>query len=311
MSKVSQSMAISSRIGFAEAIGCQIMWGLMPVFWRLLSGESALLVLASRMAWSAVFILLLCSVVRRVRFAYLLGKPAAVRTFLATGLITTMNWGVYIWATNSGHLLECSIGYYLCPLVNIAFGVVLFKERMTPAQKLAAALAAVGVAFFIATHGGVIWVSFALALTFAMYGAVKKRGGYPALPGMAVESLITGAIGAAALVVGLFVPSLWNVVPATPDSMAVSGSIVLALLVVAGILTAIPLLLYSAAANRIPMVAIGFIQYVSPTISLVLAVAFFGEEFTLAHGVCFGLVWLGIAAVGAETALRAKRENQE
>ena len=129
---------------------------------------------------------------------------------------------------------------------------------------------------------------------------MKKKGGYPALPGMALESLLTGLLGAAALAVGALAPWMWNLVPATPDFIAVaSPTLDFALLVGCGLLTAIPLLLYSAAANRISMTVLGFIQYVSPTIALVLAVAFFGEQFTPADAVCFALIWCGIAAVGA------------
>lgn len=305
-----QNQPALDRTGFLEGFFCQVIWGLMPLYWRLLSGESALLVLACRMAWSAVFIVLLSAFIKRARFGHLLRDRHACLTFLASGLITSVNWGVYIWAANSGHLLETSIGYYLCPLFNIFFGVALFKERMTPMQKLATVLAACGVTFFIANQGGAIWISFALALTFSSYGAVKKRAGYPALPGMGLESLITGVIGGSALMLGLAMPALWSIVPATPDSMAVSGQAATwALMVGAGILTAVPLLLYSAAANRIPMVVIGFLQYVGPTIALVLAVAFFGEAFTVAHGVCFGLVWIGIAAIAIE-AIRNSRTRK-
>ena len=302
--------ARSGRIGFLEGIGCHVVWGLMPVYWKLLSAVPALEVLSWRMVWSCVFVVLLCAFVKRTRFLHLFRDPRAVRTFLASGLIVTCNWGVYVWAANSGHLLETSIGYYLCPLCNIAFGLAVFKERLTPMQKLATALAAVGVTFFIVTHGGDIWIAFALALSFSAYGAVKKRGGYPALPGMAFESVLTGVLGTLAPAVGAVAPWLWQLTPATPDALAVtSPALAFGLLVGCGLLTAIPLLLYSAAANRISMTALGFIQYVSPTIALVLAVSLFGEAFTLAHAVCFACIWTGIAAVGVEGALSARKRR--
>lgn len=302
--------ARSGRIGFLEGIGCHVVWGLMPVYWKLLSAVPALEVLSWRMVWSCVFVVLLCVFVKRTRFLHLFRDPRAVRTFLASGLIVTCNWGVYVWAANSGHLLETSIGYYLCPLCNIAFGLAVFKERLTPMQKLATALAAVGVTFFIVTHGGDIWIAFALALSFSAYGAVKKRGGYPALPGMAFESVLTGVLGTLALAVGAVASWIWQLTPATPDALAVtSPALAFGLLVGCGLLTAIPLLLYSAAANRISMTALGFIQYVSPTIALVLAVSLFGEAFTLAHAVCFACIWTGIAAVGVEGALSTRKRR--
>ena len=298
----------TDRTGFLQALGCYLLWGVMPVYWKLLSAVPALEVLAWRMVWSAVAVVALCVLVKRTRFLYLFRDPRAVRTFLASGLIVTCNWGVYVWAANSGHLLETSIGYYLCPLCNIALGLIVFRERLSPMQKLATALAAVGVGYFMVVHGGSIWIAFALAITFSVYGAVKKKGGYPALPGMAFESLLTGMLGAAALAVGAVAPWVWQLTPATPDAIAVlSPAGDFALLIGCGILTAIPLLLYSAAANRVSMTVLGFIQYVSPTIALVLAVAFFGEQFTLAHGVCFALIWAGIAAVGVEAALGKRK----
>ncbi len=301
----------SERIGFMQGIGCHLVWGIMPIYWKLLSAIPALEVLSWRMVWSCVFVVLLCAFVKRTRFLHLLRDPRAVGTFLASGLIVTCNWGVYVWATNSGHLLETSIGYYLCPLCNIAFGLLVFKERLTPMQKLATVLAAAGVVFFMVVHGGDVWIALALAVSFSAYGAVKKKGGYPALPGMALESLLTGLLGAGALAVGAVAPWIWQVAPATPDFIAVtSPTLDFALLVGCGLLTAIPLLLYSAAANRISMTVLGFIQYVSPTIAMVLAVTFFGEQFTFAHGVCFALIWCGIAAVGIESAL-AKRKSPQ
>ena len=308
--EASDQAEASKRVGFLQGLGCHLVWGTMPLYWKLLSGVPALEVLSWRMVWSCVFVVLLCAFVKRTRFMHLFRDPRAVRTFLASGLIVTCNWGVYVWAANSAHLLETSIGYYLCPLCNITLGLIVFKERLTPMQKLATAMAAAGVAFFIAVHGGDIWIAFALAITFSAYGAVKKRGGYPALPGMAFESLLTGMLGVVALAAGAAAPWIWQLAPATPDALAVaSPTLDFALLVGCGLLTAIPLLLYSAAANRISMTMLGFLQYVSPTIALLLAAALFGETFTLAHAVCFACIWVGIAAVGIE-GVRASRKRR-
>ena len=302
----------TDKVGFLEGLGCYLLWGVMPLYWKLLSAVPALEVLAWRMVWSCAFVLALCVLVRRTKFLYLFRDPRAVRTFLVAGLIITCNWGVYVWAATSGHVLETSIGYYLCPLCSIALGLLVFKERLTPMQKVATVLAAVGVGYFMMAHGGQIWIAFALALTFGVYGAVKKRGGYPALPGMAFESLLTGVIGVAALLVGAVAPWIWQVAPPTPDPLAVKDPVaVMALLAGCGLLTAVPLLLFAGAANRVSMTVIGFIQYVSPTIALVLAVTFFNEEFTVAHGVCFALIWLGIAAVAVEAALDVRRRARK
>lgn len=300
--------ARADRTGFLQGLFCYLLWGFMSLYWNLLSAVPALEVLSWRMVWSAVLLIALCVVVKRTRFLYLLKDPRAVRTFLVSGLFITVNWGIYVWAASTGHVLETSVGYYLCPLCNIALGVVVFRERLTPMQLVATVLAGIGVVFFLVVNGGDIWIIVALAVTFSVYGAVKKRGGYPALPGMAFESLLTGVLGCAMLAAGAVFPWVWQLTPAVPNVIAVHDPTLLAVLLVgSGAATAVPLLLYSAAANRISMTMIGFLQYLSPTMSLILAVAFFGEDFTLAHGVCLGLIWVGIIATTIEAVLRTRR----
>ena len=145
----------------------------MSLYWNLLSAVPALEVLSWRMAWSAVFVIALCVLVKRTRFLYLLKDPRAVRTFVASGLVITVNWGVYVWAASTGHVLETSVGYYLCPLCNIALGMVVFRERLTPMQLVATVLAGIGVVFFLVVNGGDIWIVLMLAISFSIYGAVK------------------------------------------------------------------------------------------------------------------------------------------
>ncbi len=288
------------------------MWGFMPIYWKLLSGVSALAVLDARMIFSGVLMLLLCLVVKRMRFGALMRDRRALRTFLLSGFIITINWGVYIWATNSGYLLEASFGYYLCPLFTVLFGVFLFGERMSLMQKIALGLAFAGVASYIVIQGGMIWISCALALSFSVYAAVKKKGGYDALRGMSLESLITGVLGLAFFAIASAFPVVWSLTPPPCDPMAVTSPAGIgALLVIAGALTVAPLLLYSAAANNVPFVILGFMQYLSPTISMLVAIFLFGEAFTLAHALCFGLVWIGLAGVGVESAAKLRKTGED
>lgn len=285
-----------------------MIWGFMPIYWKLLSGVSALLVLDARMIFSGLLMLALAAFAKRMRIGGLLRDPRAIRTFLASGCIISLNWGVYIWATNSGFLLEASFGYYLCPLFTVLFGVVLFGERMTAMQKVALGLACAGVASYVIIQGGMIWISCALALTFSVYAAIKKKGGFDALRGMTLESLITGVLGMAFFALASAFPVIWSATPPSYDALAVdSGALTCALLVVAGALTVAPLLLYSAAANNVPFVILGFMQYLSPTISMLVAVFLFGEAFTLAHAACFGLVWVGLTCVGVESVRNLRR----
>ena len=217
-------------------------------------------------------------------------------------MLIAANWGVYIWASTSGHLLETSLGFFLSPLTSIVLGVVCFRERLTRAQKAATMLAACGALLFAATHGGSVWIALVLAATFSAYGAVKKRGGYDALPGMAVESLFAAVLGAGLFAVGWADPGLWELAHTAPDALALTSPAGIALLAVGtGVVTAGPLALYSAAANRAPLSLLGLLQYLSPTLVMLLAVTCFGELPDAWQLASFLLIWVGLAAVACET----------
>ncbi|MFR8301130.1 MAG: EamA family transporter, partial [Gordonibacter urolithinfaciens] len=181
------------RRALVQAAFCYAIWGVVPVYWKLFSAVPPLQALATRMVWSCAFSVVLC-LAMRVRFLPLLHDRRAWATFGASSVLIAANWGVYIWASTSGHLLETSLGFFLSPLTSIVLGVVCFRERLTRAQKAATMLATCGALLFAATHGGSVWIALVLAATFSAYGAVKKRGGYDALPGMAVESLFAAVL---------------------------------------------------------------------------------------------------------------------
>lgn len=284
------------RRGVAQAAVCYVLWGIIPVYWKLLSAASSLEVLAQRMVWSCVFIVALCALVKRIRFLWMFRDERAVRTFATAGLLIAFNWGLYVWATTRGYLLEAGLGYFLSPLASIVLGVAVFKERLSPRLKVAVAFATFGVGFYLASRGGLVIISVSLAVTFAAYGAIKKKAGFDALPGLAFESVLTGALGAAILVVGYVVPQVFSALAPVPHAIAVTGEgPLLALFIGSGLFTVVPLLLYSEAANRIPLSLLGFLQYISPSISTLIAVFAFGEQFTLAHAVCFVAVWTGLS----------------
>lgn len=293
--------------GLAQAIFCYLLWGVLPLYWKLLSSVSALEVLGWRMVFSALILVAMCTLVLHVRFMYFARDKCALKTFITSGLIVSFNWGLYVWAVNAGYVLEASIGYYLCPLSTVLLGQLMFKESLSRAQMVAVALAAVGVAFFIANQGGKIWISLSIALSFSFYGAVKKKGAYPALAGLTFESVITGCIGVLVLGLGLAYPRLVDLSTTTPSPLAIfDPTVQMVLLVGAGACTALPLLLFSSAANKITMTDLGFIQYLGPTIAMTLGVLVFGEHFTVAHAVMVVLVWSGIALVAVDAILRKR-----
>ena len=303
-------MDTSRKQGLLVALACYVIWGTLPIFWKLLSATPSSLVQVQRMFWCFACVMAFCIVARR-DFRKLFRDRRAVCTFLVSGALCTVNWTTYVITVNSGNVVESAIGYYMNPLLSILLGLVVFKERLTPAQVAATVLAAIGVVFFTFSYGQVPVMGLILAVSFAAYGAVKKWGGYPSVEGMAVESTFTGAAGLLGMGVGCLVPGLWEtltpVTAASPLAWTEGGWVLVLLFALGGFFTWLPLQLFSEAANRIPLSWIGFCQYLSPTLALLIGVFLFGEPFTTAHGVLFGCLWAGIALIAVETLSRTRR----
>lgn len=298
--------------GLLIALSCYVIWGLLPIFWKLLSATPSSLVQVQRMIWCFACVVVFCAITKR-NFRQLFSDRRAVKTFLISGLLCTINWTTYVITVNSGNIVESAIGYYINPLVSIFIGLVFFGEKLSPAQIAAVVLAAVGITFFTFNYGKLPVMGLILALSFGAYGAVKKWGGYPSVEGMAVESTFTGAAGFVALAVGCALPELWEtltpVTAASPMAWTGGGVMLLVLFVLAGLVTWVPLQLFSEAANRIPLNWIGFCQYLSPTLALLVGVFLFGEPFTFAHGVLFTCLWAGIALIALEALMQSAKKK--
>ena len=291
------------------ALACYAIWGTLPIFWKFLSATPSSLVQVQRMIWCFACVVAFCAVTHR-DFRRLFREPRAVKTFILSGALCTVNWTTYVITVNSGNIVESALGYYINPLLSILIGTAFFKEKLSKAQAVATALAVIGVAFFTVSYGQVPVYALILAVSFAAYGAVKKWGGYPSVEGMAVESTFTGGAGLLGLAVGCLVPGLWETL--TPVTAASSlawtdgGAVLMLLFMLGGFFTWLPLQLFSEAANRIPLTWIGFCQYLSPTLALIIGVFMFGEPFTFAHGVLFGCLWAGIALIAVEALVRSR-----
>ena len=299
-----------SRVkGLLVALACYAIWGTLPIFWKFLSAVPSSLVQVQRMIWCFVCVIAFCVITRR-DFRWLFKEPRAVRTFIASGVLCTINWTTYVITVNSGNIVESALGYYINPLISILIGLVFFKERLTKAQIAATVLAVIGVVSFTVSYGQVPVMGLILAFSFGAYGAVKKWGGYPSVEGMAVESTFTGAAGLLAFAIGSFVPGLWEtltpVTAVSPLAWTDGGVVLVLLFALGGFFTWLPLQLFSEATNRIPLTWIGFCQYLSPTLALLIGVFMFGEPFTFAHGVLFGCLWGGIALIALEAAIRSR-----
>lgn len=287
----------SRRSGLGAGIVAYAIWGVFPLFWPLLRPASALEILAHRITWSFVSVSL-ALIVLRSSWRWVAGvftRANLPRLLMASALIA-VNWLTYIFAVNSGHIVEGSLGYFINPLVNVLFGVWLFRERLGVLGRVGIGLAAVGVAVIAFGSWQTLWISLVLAVSFGLYGVAKKRAHLPALQGLAVESGF------------LLLPSLafLGFLALTGGShfgASASGS---ALLLATGPLTAFPLWLFAIAAPRLPFGVVGVLQYLSPTVQFLIGVVVFGEHVTPLYWAGLVGVWIG-SAVYLTSALRASR----
>lgn len=271
-------------------LAAYVIWGILPVYWKALELVSPFEILSSRFMWSCVFVFLLIIFQKKwllftkeVKQVFSNVKTGAA--MVAAGITISFNWGTFIWAVNNGHIVETSMGYYINPLVSILFAVVFLRERLDKMQLAAITCAFIGVASMVYSFGKIPWVSLTLAFTFALYGLLKKILPVSALTSIMLETLLITPL---ALV---YEYSLWQ----QGVSFYASGNLqVIMMLTGAGVVTAIPLLLFTAGARLLPLKIIGFLQYISPTLTLLIGVFVYNEAFTASHLLAFGWIWAAL-----------------
>ena len=277
------------RTGIAYAASAYIAWGVIPIFWKQISHVSAVEIVAHRIVWTLVFTLCLIQYRKRVSHLWAaLGRRRSLVALTASSILIAINWGVFIWAVASDRIIDTSLGYYINPLVSFVLGVIVLKERLTRLQQVSIALAVLGVANQTIALGYLPWVSLVLALSFGVYGLIRKMVSVESIEGLTVETLI---------LVPASLGYLAYLFAADTGAFGKFGALNDFYLVLAGPLTAIPLLLFAAGARRIPLFMVGFLQYLAPSISLSLAVFLYGEAFTHAHAITFALIWSALALV--------------
>ncbi len=267
------------------------LWGLFPFFFKQLQHVASLQVVLHRMVWSLVFVLLVLAVLRR--WAWLgdvRRQPRLLLTFAASSALLAGNWLTYIWAVNNGHVLDASLGYFILPLVNVALGFLFLHERPRPAQWLAFGTAAAGVLWLALLTGHVPWIALALAISFGFYGLIRKLAPLGALEGMSLETLLLAPVAAAAL--------LWGQHSGTLPAQDARTWLLFAL---SGPVTAVPLLLFSAGARRIPLSTMGVLQYITPTILLFLGTLLYDEPFAGPRMIGFALIWTALLLYSADS----------
>lgn len=278
---------LSQKKGVFYAFAAYTAWGLLPVYWKALQVIPAREILAHRILWSFAFVALLLILKKQWGNAKaVLRDPSKLFGLILSSLLITSNWYIYIWAVNSNKVVEASLGYYINPLLTVLLGVVVLRERMDKWQIVSLVLAAAGVLILTLEYGKIPWISLSLATTFALYGLAKRLVQVDSLLGLALET---------AVVVPVALIYLSTVQVRGAGVMGPSGSLTMLLLLGTGVVTAIPLLSFAQAAKMIPFSTMGFIQYVSPSLSLLLGVFHYHEEFTTAYALSFGAIWIALA----------------
>ena len=284
--------------GVAYALLAYLAWGLFPLYFRFLAGVGAVEIVLHRVAWSLVFLLALLAGLRRWQWlAPLARQPRVLAAAGLSALLLAGNWTLYVWAVMNGRVLDASLGYFINPLVNVLLGSVFLHERLRPAQWAAVALAAAGVAWLALRGPQFPWVGLAIAFSFGLYGLLRKTAALGAIEGLTLETMIL-----APLAIALLGWWTWQ----GSGGLAGHDGATLAWLVGVGPLTAVPLLLFGAGARRIPMATLGLLQYVSPTLQLLLGVWLFGEPLAGARLLGFALIWVALAIYSAEGLMRAR-----
>lgn len=293
------------RGGVWIAVAAYVLWGLMPLYWHLLKVVPAMQVMAHRVVWSA---LLVCS---WLGFKYgrgwlrqTLSRPHAAGLLALSGTLIAFNWGLYIWAVNAGHVVESALGYFINPLLNVVLGVVVLKERLNRVQWVSVGIATLGVLWLTFSYGRFPWIALALAVSFGTYGLVRKFLGVPPVRGLGVESLW--------LLLPALAYLLWSEANGQGHLLPHAGvpgwgAGVLGLLVFGGVLTSLPLIGFAAAVQRIPYSLVGLLQYISPTLQLLVGVFLLHEPFDRTRLVGFACIWAALAVFATDGVLASRR----
>ena len=276
------------------------LWGLLPIFFKLLHAVTPVEVVAQRVIWSLVLIIGVLAARRNLgALGAALRDRRIVLPLAASALFIGFNWLVYVWSVNNGHVIAASLGYFLNPLVNVALGVLVLKERLRRGQAIAITIAAVGVAIMAAAALTTLWISVGLAVSFALYGLVRKLTPVAPMVGLGAETLLLAPLALAYLL------WLWGHGGISLGRESYTSS----LLIFSGALTTVPLILFAMAAQRLPLTTLGLIQYLAPTLQFLCGVLLYGEKLTQGQMISFALIWLGLILFATDSIATARKNR--
>ena len=291
-----------ARHGLWVAVGSFVLWGLMPLYWHFLKVVPSLQIVAHRVVWSALLVVAwLLWAQGRGWLRAALARPRAAWMLALSGLLIGVNWSLYVWAVNAGHVIESSLGYFMNPLLNVVLGVALLHERLSRAQWISVALAAVGVAWLTFQFGQPPWIAICLAFSFALYGLLRKLLVIDAVAGLGVESVY--------LLAPALLMLLWFESQGQGGFFGAWGTRVDALLIFGGALTALPLIGFAFAVRRVKLSTVGLIQYIAPTLQFLTGVFVFHEAFDQTRLVGFAFIWAGLLVFAGDGLRRARQRS--
>jgi len=277
--------------GLLFGVSAYIIWGLLPLYWKLVEEAGAYEILAHRGIWSLLICVSLLALRKQLKSAYLMVRSSHTLSllFLASGLLT-INWGVYIWSVTVNRVIEAALGYYITPLINVTFGVLLLREKLRPAQWIAVALAAAGVVILTLGYGSLPWIALVLAISWGSYSLIKKSLNLGALETLSLETLFA------------FLPNLVFLLIIQGNGSAEFGSTwtISILLFGAGAATVIPLLLFNGSTTRLPLSTVGLLQYITPTIMFFIGIFINDEDISMTKVLGFAFIWLALAVLSRD-----------
>ena len=277
-----------------------MLWGAFPLYWPLLEPASALEIVSHRAVWTMVFCIIILAITKSLRATReTMKRPKVAAKLFLTSILISINWLVYIWATNNGHVVEASLGYYINPLVMIGFGIIILKEKMRALQWSAVCIATFGVLVLTIDYGRLPWIALTLAISWGSYGFIKKQLGLGALEGLAIETLI------ASLPYLLYLIYIGN----KGTGQFGHGIGLTILLISAGAITAIPLLLFNGSTTRLPLTVIGLLQYITPTIQFSIGVWIRHEDMPATRWVGFLIIWIALITLALDLVKSGRAVN--
>ncbi len=278
-------------LGLLYGVSAYTLWGLFPIYWPLLKPANPLEIVSHRAVWTLVFCFIILALTKTLKSTLsLLKRPKIVAGLFLGSILISINWIIYIYAANNEHVVEASLGYYINPIVVIATGVIVLKEKMRPLQCTAVGIATLGVAVLTIDYGRLPWIALGLALSWGSYGLVKKQLGLGALEGLSIETLLSSGFYLAYLI------WLGN----SGDGHFTYSLTLTLLLIGGGAVTAIPLLLFNGSTNRLPLTLIGLLQYITPTIQFCIGVWYFHEDMPTARWVGFLIIWVALMSLAID-----------